>query len=348
MSDSPVDAQAQRSYSAQPSPLAAPAPVANGKLAYFSGLPAAIFVADPDGTNIEQLTDRRGTESKPAWSPNGELLAFTAPPTGPADPTASGDRHAVFVTRADGTDARQLTAAVAGEYQGPIGWAPDSERLAYATFSGDLVNGALGVVDLSSGEAQIIATLPYIGAPAWSPDGSRILFQALAGADEREYDLFVVDPQGQDLERLTDSPGFDIGASWSPDGHSILFDSERSGRRALWVMDRDGANQRQLSDDPERDEMSGHWSPDGTRIAFVSTRGKSSQICVMNADGSDVRTLAEGGPIWFWSPDGTLLAVYRRPAGGLDVIDPDTGELKPLLDGVGDEVDWQPLPLSAS
>jgi Tol biopolymer transport system component len=62
---------------------------------------------------------------------------------------------------------------------------------------------------------------------------------------------------GQNVRRLTSSPGVDDDPVWSPDSKQIVFESERAGNLDIWIMDADGGNLRQLTSDPARD-----WSAD--------------------------------------------------------------------------------------
>ena len=91
----------------------------------------------------------------------------------------------------------------------------------------------------------------------------------------------------------------------------IVFTSLRDGNNEIYVMDADGGNQENLTNNPAYDGDP-DWSPDGTKIAFASSRdGSPSQIHVMNADGKNVIRLTDGrggkrDPDW--SPDGKKIA----------------------------------------
>ena len=91
----------------------------------------------------------------------------------------------------------------------------------------------------------------------------------------------------------------------------IVFTSGRDGNAEIYVMDADGGNQENLTNNPAYDGQP-DWSPDGTKIAFVSSRdGGTSQIHIMDADGENVIRLTDGprhkgDPDW--SPDGGKIA----------------------------------------
>jgi Tol biopolymer transport system component len=98
----------------------------------------------------------------------------------------------------------------------------------------------------------------------------------------------------------------------------IAFQSDRSGNEDVWIMDADGSNLRDLTNDPARD-LTPAWSPDGSKIAFVSDRTGNLDIWVMNADGSAPVDLTnsptdEADPAW--SPDGSRIAYTAGPPDG--------------------------------
>ena len=124
----------------------------------------------------------------------------------------------------------------------------------------------------------------------------------------RQQIAFASDRDGDAAIYIMDTDGGNVrqltdepGADWSPDGTQIAFQSDRDGDYEIYVMDADGGNVRQLTDDPGWDG-SPVWSPDGTRIAFRSDRDGDYEIYVMDADGGNVRQLTDD-PWWDWDPD---------------------------------------------
>ena len=142
--------------------------------------------------------------------------------------------------------------------------------------------------------------------------------------DQENGEIFVMNPDGQTVRRLTKHPQYDASPAWSPDRQKITFMSfrdehERQGRVGItgdiWVMNPDGTNPINLTQSPERWDRSPSWSPDGKQIIFGSAgffKGVvRSDIWVMDADGGNRRNLTNDDAIDVnpdWSPDGKQIA----------------------------------------
>ena len=89
-----------------------------------------------------------------------------------------------------------------------------------------------------------------------------------------------------------------------------------NGNLQIWVMNHDGTEPTNLTDNTTYYESNPVWSPDGTRLAFMSNRAGNNDIWVMNADGTDLHNLTnstthhEYSPAW--SPDGAKMVVSYR------------------------------------
>ena len=152
-------------------------------------------------------------------------------------------------------------------------------------------------------------------------------------------DIFESDPDGSNIKRLTDAPGYDAEGSYSPDGKQIVFCSQRDGNLQLYIMDSDGSNVRRLTNAPGCYNGGPFFSPDGKRVIFRADRDKKDylQIFVINADGTGERQLTHNNGVnWgpYWHPDGKHI-IYAgadhsnprvRPNYDLWLMNVDTGK----------------------
>jgi TolB protein len=128
--------------------------------------------------------------------------------------------------------------------------------------------------------------------------------------------IYSIRPDGTGLKKLT-YEGSEWSPSWSPDGTKIAFESKRDGDLEIYVMDRDGTNVVQLTDNSFGD-VSPAWSPDGQWIAFARSDDEFPEFDVfdiykMRSDGSEISRLTTAeGQEWTptWSPDSSRIAFY--------------------------------------
>jgi uncharacterized delta-60 repeat protein len=290
--------------------------------------------------------------------PDGRILVggearFDA--DGSLDPTFSGGTvpsPVLFFTSASGLepDGKIVVAGAAGTYgPGIPGRLPAVGRY--------LPNGALDPGFSSrghrqqAGDPEIEAIAPATGqttdlsanpardvAPVASPDGKQIAFISWRAG---EPDLYVMQADGSDVRRLTDSPFDSVRVAdfpyladrttiaWSPDSRRIAFDAElvtplsascsTLPSWATYVVDADGTNLHRLA----ADARSPSWSPDGTRIAFVRHGDGTGSGAVVVADAAGRHAVGVGArPLW--SPAGGLIAFSVEAARrAIAVVHPD-------------------------
>jgi len=140
------------------------------------------------------------------------------------------------------------------------------------------------------------------------PPRGRIAF---ASDRDGNFEIYIMNPDGGGLTRITDHPADDLSPVWSADGNRLAFVSYRDGNAEIYAMNSDGSGLTRLTNNPA-DDLDPAWSPDGARIAFTSGRDNTDEIYVMNADGGSPTNLSNNGegddvqPAW--SPAGTSLA----------------------------------------
>ena len=169
------------------------------------------------------------------------------------------------------------------------------------------------------------AGLSYSSNPAWSPDGRQIVFEWISKTEtDIDQGIWVMNANGSNQHALTTTKGFkqawggeyppaDTDPAWSPTGRTIAFTRYRPeyGVWAIWLMNRDGSNQRRLTRKPF-DASAPAWSPDGKRLAFAGTPpsiGPVTYLYTIRTDGSGLRRLTQADiSSVSWSPDGHTIA----------------------------------------
>jgi len=177
--------------------------------------------------------------------------------------------------------------------------------------------------------------------PVWSPDGRRIAFSSTRSGS---YDLWVMNADGSDPVRMTDSPAPDQDPSWSPDGRSLYFTSERDGRGELYRVELDSGDVERITAGLDRSIMPA-VSPDGRRLAYAAQLLIGFQIHVRDLVTGETRRITSGGGACrpAWSPDGDTLAYVSldREPSSLMIGAPDGSARRPL---VSDDELWSYYP----
>ncbi|MBC7223475.1 MAG: PD40 domain-containing protein [Anaerolineae bacterium] len=320
----------------------APGPLGARQLAVVSDRdgPLDLYVMDarPGGT-VARLTQTDEWEGPPAWSPDGQWLAFPRGVEAPAltsipSPEALSWPQAatLCVVRADGTGERCL-ADLGGWVLG-LAWSPDGSRIAVHLVEDQNRNGrldgasgdrsALWVVDVASGARDMVAggVATWSGF-AWAAGGTQLVYTGAAAGIPRLYAVRLDD--GSRI-RLADIAGL---PAVSPDGQQVAYATFRRAagdwRATLYVAGVDGRAAMplpggQLEVQGLRDLA---WSPDGRNLLFVTRdEGGAPGLFLLPLEADAPRRLApdlEGVPVGpAWSPDGGAVAfsLLGRTAGG--------------------------------
>ncbi|MGD9721108.1 MAG: TolB family protein [Pirellulales bacterium] len=151
---------------------------------------------------------------------------------------------------------------------------------------------------------------------------------ATAQAQQRQWALYVMKPDGSQVRQLVQAPGFTNHnyPRWSRDGTRVMFDVSTGNRasHALYVVNADGSG---LA--PVGINSHGDWSPDDKQFVCERYDGNRTEIFVQNVDGGDSTTIGVGtSPRW--SPDGSKLAYAAD--NNVVIADLLSGETKTLLE----------------
>lgn len=256
--------------------------VFNSRLAFVSTTKNGkkeIFSSDFDGMNIIQMTAHNNLCLSPAWSYDGQWLAYVSYHKGKPD---------IYIKNL----TKQSSSVI--NYKGmniSPEWMPNKlNLLAVLSFSG------IQEIYLLTIKGEIIKKLSNSWginvSPKVSPDGNSIVFTSdRAGTPQ----IYIKDLRTGEVRRLTFQGRYNTSPSWSPDGNRIVYAGIEKNQSNLFVIKVGvGAGSGvpiQLTRNQGNNEDPA-WSPDGSLIAFSSNReGQGYKIYVMTAAGTDQRRL---------------------------------------------------------
>jgi Tol biopolymer transport system component len=263
--------------------------LAQGPVLGAEGEPGVVHYPGEDHlSNVRQLTFG-GQNAEAYFSFDGKELIFQSTRDGRAC-------DAIYRMGADGSNQRQVSSGEGATTCAFI--APDGSAIVYAS--------------------------THLGGEACPPKPD--MSQGYVWALYDSYDIFRADPEGGNLVRLTDAPGYDAEAVYSPRGDKIVFTSVRGGDLDLYLMHPDGTGIEQLTHEPGYDggaffSRDGEWivwrasRPTGGRLAEYRrllaeglVRPGRLEIYIMSLEDRKPIQLTDNGAANFgpyWHPDGS-------------------------------------------
>ncbi|HXV97099.1 MAG TPA: zf-HC2 domain-containing protein [Anaerolineae bacterium] len=162
-------------------------------------------------------------DAQPDWSPTEDRLIFAS--------QREGDRRwRLYTSWGDGSAEINLRR----EGKSPT-FAPDGFRFAFEACDNTGNRCGLWIGDLENSEygSKPFLEDPLAEAPDWSPVADQIVYMANPGGN---WDLYLVDSNGDNIRRLTDDAAIDGLPAWSPDGSWLAFLSDRGGNWGIWLL----------------------------------------------------------------------------------------------------------------
>jgi TolB protein len=197
-------------------------------------------------------------------------------------------------------------------------WSPDGRWVIF----GRAINSisALLMLDPLTGEERQLTDFTNDIEPDWSPDGLWIVFTT---SRDGFQELYRMAPDGSRQERLTENVNInDLYAHYSPDGQYIAYMTNYSvgdGTGEIWVMNADGSDQRQLTNN-DRDDGAPVWLPDSRHLTYTTSAAdrSGSALWVVDVTTGAARQLTNlPGHAYrpVWSPDGEWVVFTYTPGG---------------------------------
>lgn len=267
-----------------------------------------VYTIGVDGRDLRRLTSSPANEYSPSWSPDGQQIVFRSAPSSQA--SEQGPSDIAVVTLADLTVTFLTHNAHLGNWS--PAWSPMGDWIAYYAGGPDGEGLYLVRPDGSETHRILAGDAEY---PAWSPDGRQLVFMSLGfptGASSNDYDIYAVDVDGGNLDRLTELTGEDGWPAWSHDGAHIAYTRRvnEAAEDKIHVMRPLGRDDQAITDIEDAVSYSyPSWSPNDLYLAFSAyPQAELSAVIggmfVMRPDGSGrLMILPDGvGPVWKPAP----------------------------------------------
>ena len=233
-----------------------------------------LYLARPDGSdtyNIAfELDQLRSTRF--SWSPDGRYLVYSGYFSRSNGRVITG----LFVHDVETGKRRLITE---GQVAMDPAWSPLGDRIAFVLIRESGLRHDLASIRPDGTDLRILTdgdNMPAAAyAPAWSPDGTRIVCEV---NDDKGGNLAILNADGSGYEMLTDDADTNRSPAWSPDGSRIAFLCARATLTDLWTVDLQTREFSRLTDEAVAQVSWPNWTPDSQGLSFALVRAQTGMV----------------------------------------------------------------------
>jgi len=179
--------------------------------------------------------------------------------------------------------------------------------------------GDIWIVPGGGGDArQLTQDLRSVQRPRWSPDGKKLVCQAIV---DGQQGIWIYELGNGEMRKLDTNSSLDLHPSWHPDGQRILYSSDISGAGFdLWEIDLPTGLHWRLSDRPG-DETDAAWSSDGRDLVYVNHNGGQWSLILRRHSQPEEVLLRSSDKLAAptWRPDNSLITFFRSTTSGTSI-----------------------------
>jgi Tol biopolymer transport system component/DNA-binding winged helix-turn-helix (wHTH) protein len=259
-----------------------------------------IYIVPVSGGAPRRLTFRNSLMHHPIWTSDDKRILFS---------DAGGGfnfQNDIYSVPVIGGTAERLPFSTHDASHPAI--SPRGDELVYTKITSDINIWRVSLSDSTEPPTKFIASTQYDTGPAFSPDGSKIVFTS---DRDGPLSIWICDADGSNPMRLSEAPRGGT-PHWSPDGRQIAFDARGKGRSHIYVVPAEGGAPVQLTEDDFHGQVPS-WSADGNWIYFSSDRSGSWETWKVSPSSKEaVQVTRHGGWYAEESPDGKFV-YYQKP-----------------------------------